>query len=258
MPDEQPVEGQDATASTGLFDSYLQAVPEDARETVASYLKDAEKNVNSRLEKAAELEKTWGPYQNVDALSQYPPEQLSELLAWHQQVTSSDEAFQQWLSQAAGEAGFTKAETEDLATAEETGELSQAKIEQLIQDRASQQLQPLEQKLSQWEEKQVLNETANEFSSEIARLEKEHGDFNEEVVKAIIDLGKDYEGEGSWVQAGYDRLEKISGDAQRAFVTAKSGQPAGALSAGGLEAFKATTSFKEAEEQLRERLRQTS
>jgi hypothetical protein len=34
---------------------YLSAVPEDAREYVTGYLKDAEKNVNSRLSEAAEI-----------------------------------------------------------------------------------------------------------------------------------------------------------------------------------------------------------
>ena len=118
MPDDvQPQEGQGSEATGGLFDSYLEAVPAEARETVTSYLKDAEKNVNSRLQEAAEYKKTWEPYQGVEALKSYPPEQLSELLAWHQQVTSSDDAFQQWLANAAQEAGLTKAEEQELATA---------------------------------------------------------------------------------------------------------------------------------------------
>ena len=57
-------EGQGDSGSTpGVFDSYLQTVPEDGRETVANYLKDAERTVNGRLSEAAQLKETWGPYE---------------------------------------------------------------------------------------------------------------------------------------------------------------------------------------------------
>lgn len=260
MPDPvQPDEGQGGEATTGLFDSYLQAVPEEHRETVTGYLKDAEKNVNSRLEKAAELEKNLGPYQQVEALNQYDPGQLNELLAWHQQVTASDEAFQQWLAQAAGEAGFTKAETEQLEDAESEGVLSQERIEQLVADRAAQQVQPLEERLSAWEKDQQVTAVETEINSEFSRLEKEHKlSLDDDQRAEIMDLGIGHEGDGSWVQFGFDRYRKIGAASQAAFVTDKAGQPGSPLSAGATEAFKPATTFDEARKQLTERLRQNS
>ena len=257
MPDDvQPVEGQGTEATPGIFDSYLQAVPEDARDAVAGYLKDAEKNVNERLSEASELKKTWEPYKQVEALSQYPPEQLRELLGWHQSVSASDDAFQQWLAQEAEAAGFTKAEAQDLADAESDGVLSQERIEQLVAERAAQEVQPLQAKIQQWEEQQVLDQAAEEFRTDLTRLEKEHGEFSDDVLKAIIDLGKDYEGDGSWVQAGFDRLQQIKSGAEQSLFASKSGQPAPTLSAGGQAAFQPPKTFKDASDMFRERLRQ--
>ena len=51
--------GDQGSAGQGIFDSYLASVPEDQRETVAGYLKDAEKTVNSRFQEAAELQKKY-------------------------------------------------------------------------------------------------------------------------------------------------------------------------------------------------------
>src|SRR6478609_1077891 len=109
--DVQPAEGQGAEVEGGIFAPYLDAVPEEHRETVAAYLKDAEKNVNERISKASEIEKRLGPYQDVLDPAAYPPDQLQELLAWHQQVTATPEAFQTWLSETAQEAGLTVKET---------------------------------------------------------------------------------------------------------------------------------------------------
>src|SRR5580692_10634926 len=129
MPEEvQPDLGQGPDESGGLFDSYLQTVPEDGRDTVAGYLKDASKQVESRLQDAAEIQKNLGPYQQVETLAQYTPEQLNELLAWHQQVTSNDDAFKSWLSNAAQEAGLTPAEESQLSEAEEVGDLTPEQV----------------------------------------------------------------------------------------------------------------------------------
>src|SRR5476651_2306791 len=113
MPDDlQPDEGQ-GDAGTGIFDPYLSAVPEDAREAVAGYLKDAEKNVNGRLAEAAELQKSLGAYKDVD-LSGYDPETLSQLLTWHQQTTADPAAYRQFIESEATELGITPKEAEEV------------------------------------------------------------------------------------------------------------------------------------------------
>src|ERR1022692_52897 len=129
--DVQPDEGQGTEATGGLFDTYLEGVPEDGRETDTQYLKDASKNFEGRLQEASQLEKRFGAYNDID-LAQYQPEQLSELLGWHQQFVANEEPDGEGLDSAAHEAGYTKAEPEDLGQLETEGEHTREQIEQQV------------------------------------------------------------------------------------------------------------------------------
>ncbi len=262
----QDQESQGGEATGGLFDSYLNAVPDDARETVASYLKDAEKNVNSRLEQAAQLEKSLGPYKDVD-LSGYDPEDLSQLIAWHQQVTASDEAFQAWLREQAEEAGLTPAQEQALETAEQDGELTREEIQQLIQQTAEERLSPVQEQLSALQAEKAVDLEAQAIDQAFAGIQQEFKlELSKDQKAVILDLGMplafDKKGEelpmgdSSWVRSGFDRWKEITTAGQKAFVEQKVAQPAGSLTAGGTPAFKPATTFEEANAQLRERMRQ--
>lgn len=259
MPDDvQPDAGQGDGGSGGLFDSYLQTVPEDGRETVESYLRDASKEVEKREEDIADIRKTWEPYKEALDPQAYPPEQLSQLLAWHQQVTSSDEAFKEWLGNAAKEAGLTRGEEAALETAEESGELTREEVQKLIEEQAEQRVAPLREELTQFQTEQAVNAEEGKIRTRIDELQKESGVELTEAQKAVVfDLGANDPGD-DWVKTGFDRFREIYAEGQKAFVQEKTKQPSPSLTAGGAEKFKPTTSWKEAEAQARERLRQAS
>jgi hypothetical protein len=269
MPDVQPVEGQGDEATGGLFDSYLQTVPEDARETVASYLKDASKGVEGRLQEAAEFHKTWEPFSKIDALKTYEPEALSELLAWHQQVVSSPDAFQQWLAEAAKEAGLTPAEEKELSAAEEDGELTREEVQKLIQQQAEQGIAPLQQRLEQFESQQAVGEEENAIRQAFEEIESEAKvTLTEDQKQTICELGMALAvdakgtdlpmGDASWVKAGFDRFRQIISDGNRAFVDEKVRQPGPPLTPGGTPAAQAPKTFDEASKMALGRLRQQS
>ncbi len=266
--DVQPQEGQGAEA-TGIFDPYLQAVPEEARDTVASYLKDAEKNVNGRLQQAAELEKTWAPYEPLrEVLSQYDPEQASQLFAWHQQISQSPEAYREWLENAYREEGLTPQEAEEVVEAEEQG-ATREQLQQLVQEMAEQRLAPFQEQLSAIQEEKAVDFETQSIDQAFGQIQQENKlELTKEQKAVILDLGmplayneKGEElpmGDASWVKAGFDRWKEVTAAGQRAFVEEKAGQPGGSLTTGGTPALKPITDFKEANEALRERLRQQS
>lgn len=255
--DEQQVEGQDTPESPGFFDSYLEKVPEDGRETVAAYLKDAATQVNTRLENASELEKTWGPYKDVDLVSRYKPEDLSEILAWHQQVTSSEDAMNQWIAETAQAAGFTKAESEQIESLEEEGSLTKEEVQQLIADRAAEQVAPLEQRLQAFEAEKEIDRIETQTTQDLKKLEEEQKvTFSEDQKAIIFDLGMDDKTE-NWLQTGYDRFKQISAAAQKEFVEDKTAQPAPAVTTGANAASKPTSSFDEATKIATEKLRKS-
>jgi hypothetical protein len=258
MPDDvQPTPGQGGDGGTPTaVESYLQSVPEDAREHVAPYLKEAEKHVNSRLQEAAEFKRTWEPYQNVESLSQYPPEQLAELLAWHQQVSASPDAYQEWLAEQAKQAGLTPAEQNAVIEAEQDGELTHEEIEKLIQQQTEERVAPLQERLEQWETERVIDTEAATIRSELDRIQTENKiKLTPDQEAVIIDLGIPYEDDEKWVQAGFDRFKEITTEGQRAFVEEKANQPQAPLAAGGVERFKPARTWAEAAEQAKGRIR---
>lgn len=256
--DAQPVEGQGDEGSGGLFDAYLSDVPEDGREKVESYLKDASKQVESKLAEAAEIRKTWEPYKDALDPQQYPPEQLSELLAWHQQVTSSDEAYQQWLSNAAKEAGLTPAEADALEEAEEQGDLSREEVQKLIEEAAEQRVAPLREELTQFQTEQAVNAEESKIRTRIDELQQEHKVTLTEAQKAdVFELGANDPDE-DWVKVGWDRYMAIAANAQKTFVSEKANMPGAPVPSGGQEQGKAPSTYEEAAKQARERLRQNA
>ncbi len=264
MPDDlQPDEGQ-GDASPGIFDPYLNAVPEDAREYVAGYLKDAEKNVNQRISQAADLEKTLGPYKDVD-LSSYDPETLNQLIQWHQQISGDPDAYKQFIEAEAREMGITPAEAEEVIAAEE--EDPNASREQLMQQ-IDERLAPLQEGLTAIQQKEATDLEFNAIQEKRHEIELKLGrELDGEEWKDIIDLGmpesfdeKGQElpmGDASWVIKGFDRLQGLHNTGSRLFLQEKAQVPGGGIPTGGTAALKPITDYKDAAEALRERFRAT-
>lgn len=258
MPDDaQPDEGQGDSGSGGSpYDSYLQDVPEQAREAAEAWFKDTSKGLDSKFQEAAEYRKQWEPYEEAFDKDAYPPESLRELTGWHQQVTSSDEAYQEWLSEQAKNAGFTREEAEALEVAEETGDLSREEVQKLIEDAAEQRVAPLREELTQFQTEQAVNAEEGKIRTRIDELQKEANVTLTEADKAVVfDLGANDSGE-DWVKTGFDRYREIVAQGQKAFVNEKVDAPATPMTGGGGEQFKPSNDWKTVESQARERLRQ--
>ncbi len=257
--DAQTFEGQDTdTSGGGLFDSYLENVPTEHREVVTGFLQDADKNLKGRLEQAAQTEKQWAPYKDVDlSRFQSEPDTLSELLAWHQQVTQDDSAYEQWLDDAAHKAGYSKGEAEDLEQLEAEGELTREQVQQLVAERAAEQTAPLEQRLEAIESEKAIGGIEKEITSTFEAIEAEHKvKLTPEQRTIITDLGMENDGP-DWLQTGYQRFREISAAAQRDFVDDKTKQPTPAVTTGGAATFKPTNSWDEAEKAALELARQS-
>lgn len=267
MPDDpQPDEGQ-GTQGGSPYDSYLQTVPEQAKEAAEAWFRDTSKGLEAKLEQAAELQKTLGPYQQVDTLSAYQPEQLSELLAWHQQVTSSDEAFREWLGNAAKEAGLTAQEERTLEDAEVQGELSREEVHQLIQQTAEERIAPIQEQFQTLQVEKMVDQETQSIDEAFAQIQRENKlELSKDQRAIILDLGMPLAfdakgndlpaGDSSWVQKGFERWNNITTEGQKAFVEEKAKGPGTPISTGATAAFKPATDFKSAGEQARERWRQ--
>ena len=243
MPEDiQPAEGQGAVEQEGgsIFDPYLQSVPEGwdqaptgtPREIVTNYLKDAEKNVNSKLQEAADLQKRFGDYKDID-LSSVPPQQLQQVIEFVNQVGASPEAYQEWLRAEAEASGLLQQEQQEQVEPEQD-------LEAYIQSRIEQAISPVQQQLGQFGEQFSANEQAQaqhqmetHIESTLSGLEAEHGlKLTDEQQEAILALGEQVE-TNDWVEQGFAKYQALTGQAQASFVAGKQNQPAPALRTGG-------------------------
>jgi hypothetical protein len=273
MPDDaQPAEGQGSEATGSPYDSYLQSVPNEAREAAEQWFRDTSKGLDAKLQEAAEFQKEWEPFQQVQeylAPFKENPQQLAELVAWQQQVTSSDEAYKQWLENAAKEAGITPAEEAALEDAEVQGELTREEVQQLIQQTAEERMAPLQEQFQALEAERMVDTEAQSIEQAFAQIQAESKlELSKDQKAVILDLGmplaidgKGNElpmGDASWVAKGFDRWKAITAEGAKAFVEDKASQPGPAMTTGGAAALKPITSMEEARAALRERLRQQS
>lgn len=260
MPeDAQPVEGQGGEATESPYDSYLQTVPPEAREAAETWFRDTSKGLDAKLQEAAEFRKTWEPYGNVEPLQSYDPQSLTQLLEWHQQVSQSPEAFKEWLANTAREEGLTPAEEQEVEAEVMQGEMTPERIEHLIAEKAQERIGPLEERLQNWEIERAVDAEDQSIRSEFERLQAENEITLTNDQKAmVIDLGINHEGQGSWVQHGFERFQSMSTAAQKAFVEDKTKAPPTAVSPGGVAKLEPTRDWKTAEARHRERLRQAT
>ncbi len=260
----QPVEGQGGEATGGLFDSYLQAVPEEHRETVTGYLKDAEKNVNERIAKASELEKQWGPYSEIQNLP--PPEQLSELLAWSNETLTSQERFDEWVTELAQAKGMTMADAAEEVEDAEVAGLTPEQIQQMIAEGTQQALSPLQEQQQEFMEERGIDLETEAIKSTMSQLEKEAGITLDETQRGqVYKLGMPFAydeqgnelpaGDTSWIAPGFAEFKAIGEQANKAFVLEKSAAPQGAIATGGVAQAKPITTFADAALAARERFK---
>ncbi len=254
MSDDTADDGQ---GQGGLFDSYIDSVPESwdntqgfstPRDAVTSYLKDAERGVNSRLSEAAQLEKQFGAYKDVP-LSNYDPQQLNDLLQWYDSVTSTEDGLKEWVAQVAQELGITQQQAEEQI---ESDQLTPEQLQALVQERTA----PIEQQLSQFQEQQQLSSLERQIANDFSQLEQKTGrSFSDDEKSAIADLGEGHDGDG-WISEGFKRYETLTGGAQANLVNSKLNQPKPSLSAGSQETPQVPKDIKQIEAMAVERLRQ--
>lgn len=238
----------------GVFDSYLESVPEDGREAVAAYLKDAEKTVNGRLSEAAALRENWGGYEEhlADYREKYKPEELAQVLAWHQQVSQDDNAYQTWLTEAAKQAGLIAGDAPPV----EEGDVSREDIAKLIDEQVQARTAPVQERLEAWEYDRQVQETEQTTRDGLDALEAEHKvELSQKQRALVMELGMEHAGE-DWLKVGFGRLQQIVADSQHTFVANAQAQPGSPIKGGGAPpAVKSPATFEDAGKIARERLR---
>jgi len=254
-------QGAESGEGQGFVDQYLTTVPEDYRPHVEPYVRDIERNTNSKFQEHAEYRKQWEPWEEI-GISDYDPQAVAGLLEFAESV-QDEGAFRDWWMKAGQETGLlnellsqyqTGDDDEDWDDEDDSGfdpELVQQALDQYV----DQKLQPFleqqrtQQELIEWEE------TNNWIDDRMESLKEEYGEFDEQAVykfaMAYSDSSDDPIGDGF-----QDYLNMVA-NIEQGTLQRKSNQPPAPQVPGPANTnATAPTSFEDAKKLAKERLAQ--
>ena len=244
----QPGEGQGhEDGYEGLYD--LNAIDDPAvRSEVERIAKDIDRNVNSKLQDAAEYRKGWEPYEHL-GLNQLDPEGLGALLSFADALSDESTA-QGALMDLAQQVGVDISAQNAEGFDPEASPLSG--LESEVAD------------LREWKNSQeerelfatVEAEETKRLQAEWSEVEERHGKpFSEDEQGRLRDLALKFVADSDTpISDAYDFIEGIAGRAQSALVDGAPDQPSPAEPAGQASTSAAPVeSFEEAERLYRER-----
>lgn len=212
-------------AQAGLYD--LSTVPEEYRSHVERIAKDIDRNVNAKLQEAAEFRKSWEPYSSL-GVNEVDPEGLAALMEFAQAISDPDSARDAVLN-------LAKALELDLAnTPDSEGEGEEPDPIQEIRA----ELDAIKQERAQTQEQaqiaQLQQEALTAYQAEYAAVEKLNGKaFSVEEKTKLIGLAKRFQlDHDEPIKAAFQLIQEISGGAETALVNGQPTPPAPAEPAG--------------------------
>lgn len=248
-PDTSGGQGNEATTS-GLYS--LDSVPEAIRGQVEPHFKEWDASVTREFQKRAEQ---WAPYEEL-GIRDIDPEDLGHLKSFYE-IASDPDKFSEWVANAyeslglgaEGEPAGTPGEPEAGAAGDEDRPLTRAEAEALYEERETAREQEAEAQ-------RIHDEISSEISSTFDELGVKDEEDQELIAFLAQKLHADDKSVGDALREAHAAWQKKLGKVESDALDEKLKQPAPAENAGAAHsAPKAATSFSEAGDRLRERLR---
>lgn len=219
----------------GLGDLYdLSAVPEEVRPYVEEQVKQINSNVEGKFREHADFRKTWEPFGQVEGLTDVPPEELRELVAFRE-ILGDEEALEDWWNTLGEKAGFFEedegGEGEELeGEGDEPPPWAQNLMERI--EGLEGGLKPVQEHLTQSQRESAQNAAAQQIVNDVAALEKKHGELDDDAKEAILKLARAYDGAEDSIPRAFEDYLKITGQAQGELADSKHDQPGPAVETG--------------------------
>lgn len=232
-------QGREDSNATGLYD--LSSVPEEYRSHVERIAKDIDRNVQAKLQEAAQFRKDWAPFDEL-GVRDLGADNVGALVALAQALASEDTA-QSAVLELARAVGLTVDES-DGEPQEEVDPL-QARLE------------ALEAREAQRQQEVATQQELTRLQQEWAEVEKEHGrPFDQEESNLLISLADRFDNEAEPIKAAFTLFNQIAGFGEKRLVRSKANEPRAAEPAGSAStAVTPPQTFEEAKAALVERRR---
>lgn len=255
-------QGAESSESQGFVDSYLQNVPEDYRPHVEPYIRDVERNTNSKFEEHANYRKQWEPYEDL-GLTEYDPEGLQTLLQFAE-MSNDPEAFQNWWLAAGQEAGFLDqlqqqvgAEDDDdlLDDEGDEGGLDLESFKTALASVIDEKISPLQERIMQDDEQQEVDAANQAIDEQIEELKQQYGEFDEQMVYKLALAYSDSSDDP--IAKGFEDYQQFLAQIENGTVERKISQPGPAEPSGpAATQSQAPKSWDEAKAMAKERYAQ--
>jgi hypothetical protein len=244
----QPQEGQGATDNPNA--QYLTDVPEELHPLFDDVLKRKDGDFTKRFQKAAEFQKQWEPYSQIEGLNGMSPDEVADLVGFYQTM-NDPQAFIQWYEQAGqrlqeefgyqpslDEDAWVKAGQEngwfdpddDTGNGEPQG-LDPQTVQQMVQQALEQELAPVKQFMGSQQQEQAVGQIRTELEDRYTTLLKEHQlDDSEDVRDDILTLANAFaadESEQDPIGRAFEKYLRMTGKAKGDMVDEKLGHQNG-------------------------------
>jgi hypothetical protein len=257
QPPEAAENGGPAGDGQGGFgDLYdLSAAPEELRPYLEQELRKVESNVNGKLREAADFRKQWEPFEGVEGLGDIDPDDLKELVQFHE-IARDPEAFFQWWGAIAGQVDPNDPQAVETLEQqwEQVGEAMgffdgdgpaggdgdsggfdglegdepPAWAQSLIED-----MEALKQGSVQSQEQSRKQEAEQWIASERQRLDPEGQEIDDEAWQVVCRLAAGYDpNDDKALEKAFGDFQRIKGNGQNELVDA-AGQRPGPANSGG-------------------------
>lgn len=239
-------------AHDGLYD--LSSIEDPAiRSEVERIAKDIDRNVNGKLQEAAEYRKGWEPYEQL-GVNELDPDGLGALLQFAEAL-SDEETAREALLQIAETVGVDLAGVDPVGEATEDDPIAsvQQELEELRQWRQAQEERELYAT--------VEAEEAQRLEAEWAEVEEAHGrPFTDDEKVRLRDLAIRFVADSEQpIKDAYEFITSVAGQAQSDLVDQAPDQPSPAEPGGQAStAVEPVETFEEAERLMRERRQMAS
>jgi hypothetical protein len=245
----QPPEGQGATENPNA--QYLTDVPEELHPLFDDVLKRKDGDFTKRFQKAAEFQKTWEPYTQVEGLNNLSPDEVADLVGFYQTM-NDPQAFIGWYEQAgqrlreefgyqpqldedswvkAGqENGWFDPDDDSQGGTEQQG-LDPSSIQQMVQQALEQELAPVKQFMGSQQQEQMVGQIRSELEDRYKSLLGEHQlDDSDDVRDDILTLANAFaadENEQDPIGRAFEKYLRMTGKARGDMVDEKLGHQNG-------------------------------
>jgi hypothetical protein len=252
-----PGENGNGAEPGGLYQEALQGVPQELRGYVEPVLKQWDQKVNPRLQEAAELRKQFEPLSQVEGLADIAPDNLKELVDFHQLLSNPDaasvedrQALVGQIAQLLGvQAGGDLSEDQWVQMGTENGwfegedggndaggGLDENALVQKVIEALRPEIEPVKQFMGKQEQSQQAEKDRAQLEARMGEVLGELGDIDDdakaEASRAITELAWAFVEDDDPIGKAFERFKQITGRAQGDLVDRKLQQPNGALSGG--------------------------